>query len=137
MPARYNLAMQTPKPTNGAAISSRGSEAERWLALLLRTVHLAGVVALGASLLGAPVVRAVAGAVVLASGVWLLLQDLRAGRMALRELAGAVVLAKLLAMAWVAWADRHALEVYWALLVFSSLSSHAPKRWRHWAPGRR
>lgn len=114
----------------------RGSEAERWLALALRTVHLAGVVALGAALMGAPLPRAASGIVVLASGAWLFVQDLRAGRMSARELAGAVVLAKLGAVAWVAWADRHALVVFWGLLVVSSLSSHAPKRWRHWAPGR-
>lgn len=137
MQARYNLAMRTPNPTSGTTSSRRGSEAERWLALALRTVHLAGVVALGAALMGAPVARAAGGIVVVASGAWLLVQDLRAGRLAVGELAGAVVIAKLLAVAWVAWADRYTLAVFWCLLVVSSLSSHAPKRWRHWAPRRR
>lgn len=120
-----------------AVPGGRGSEAERWLALALRTIHLAGVVALGAALLGAPLARGACGAVVLASGALLFAQDLRARRIALGELAGAVVLLKLGAVAWAAWADGHALVVFWALLGLSSLSSHAPKRWRHWAPGRR
>jgi len=137
MPARYNLAMPMPKPTSSTTPPRRGSETERWLALLLRTAHLAGVVGLGAALMGASVPRSASGIVVVASGALLFVQDLRAGRMAARELAGAVVLAKLLAVAWVAWADRHALAVFWCLLIVSSLSSHAPKRWRHWAPGRR
>jgi energy-converting hydrogenase Eha subunit G len=115
----------------------RGSEAERWLALAVRTVHLGGVVALGAALHGAPLARGAGGAVVLASGALLFAQDLRARRVALGELAGAVVLLKLAAVAWAAWANSHALAVFWVLLVLSSLSSHAPKRWRHWAPGRR
>jgi hypothetical protein len=116
---------------------ARRSEAERWLALGLRTVHLAGVVALGAALMGAPVARGAAGLVVVASGTVLFVQDLRAGRIGAGELAGVVVLGKLLAVAWAAWAEAHVLPVFWALLVASSLSSHAPRRWRHWAPGRR
>lgn len=133
MRTRYNLDMAPSDQTP----SHRGSEAERWLALALRTVHLAGVVALGAALLGAPLARGTSGAVVLASGVLLLAQDLRARRIALGEMAGAVVLLKLVAVAFAAWADAHALAVFWGLLVLSSLSSHAPKRWRHWAPGAR
>ncbi len=133
MQTRYNLGMGTPDTTS----PRRGSEAERWLALALRTIHLSGVVALGAALLGAPLARGASGAVVLASGALLFALDLRARRIALGELAGAVVLLKLVAVAWAAWADGHVLAVFWALLVLSSLSSHAPKRWRHWAPGRR
>lgn len=132
--------MGTSGKTRGATPVERQAtrgETERWLALSLRTVHLAGVVALGAALMGAPVARGPAGLVVVASGAVLFLQDLRAGRIGARELAGAVVLAKLLAVAWAAWAEAHAVPVFWALLVVSSLSSHAPRRWRHWAPGRR
>lgn len=122
---------------NHATRVATRSEAERWLALALRTAHLAGVVALGAALMGAPVARDLAGLVVVGSGAVLFAQDLRAGRIDAAELAGAVVLAKLLAVAWAAWADAHALPVFWGVLVASSLSSHAPRRWRHWAPGRR
>ena len=130
------MPMSPAEPAAASSRSPRRSDAERWLALALRTAHLAGVVGLGAALLGAPVARGTCGLVVLASGALLLVQDLRAGRIGAGELAGVVVFAKLLAVAWVAWADRHALPVFWGLLVASSLSSHAPRHWRHWAPGR-
>jgi len=117
--------LKSPRPAR--------DDAERWLSLALRTAHLAGVVALGAALLGAPLSRGAGGLVVLVSGAWLLLQDLRARRLRLDEVAGAVVVGKLLAVGWAAWADAHALAVFWTLLVVSSLSSHAPKHWRHWA----
>ncbi|MBI5717715.1 MAG: hypothetical protein HZC37_08515 [Burkholderiales bacterium] len=126
------------EPTKGKG--RRGGEVERWWALALRTVHLAAVVALGAALLGAPLGAAGPGLAVFATGIVLLAQDLRARRIALTEVAGAVVLVKLALVAWVAWsrpAADHALAVFWVLLVLSSLSSHAPKRWRHWAPRRR
>jgi hypothetical protein len=118
----------------------RGSEAERWLALALRTIHLAAVVALGAALLGAPLGAGAPGLAVLATGLVLLAQDLHARRIALTEVAGAVVLVKLVLVAWVAWsrpAADQALAVFWVLLVLSSMSSHAPKRWRHLALRRR
>jgi hypothetical protein len=67
-----------------------------------------------------------------ASGVALLLTDLRAGRIALRELAGAVVLLKLALVAWMALDARQVVWIFWSLLVASSISSHAPKGWRHW-----
>jgi hypothetical protein len=107
---------------------------ERAATVTLRTLHLVAVVTLGAALLGAPVAREAAGAAVVGSGVALMVLDLRAGRLSLRELAGAVVLLKLAASAWIAWAASHALAVFWALVVVSSLSSHAPKALRHWRP---
>jgi hypothetical protein len=122
-----------PKMTQPAQHSQppRRSELERALALALRTLHLVAVVALGAALLGAPLARQWAGVGVLATGALLFAQDLHARRIALGEAAGTVVLLKAAAVAWVSWAPQHALAVFWALLVLSSLSSHAPKRWRH------
>ncbi|MBL8340640.1 MAG: hypothetical protein JNL30_04155 [Rubrivivax sp.] len=115
----------------------RGGEPERWLALVWRTAHLGAVVALGAALLGAPVPLGPAAWGVVGSGALLLAQDLRAGRVALAEMAGAVVVLKLLLSAAIAWRPEHATVVFWVLLGVSSLSSHAPKRWRHWSPRRR
>lgn len=126
-----------PVPTPRA---DGGGGAERWLALALRTAHLAAVVGLGAALLGAPFAPAGPGLAVLATGTVLLLQDLRAGRVAPGELAGAVVLFKLVAVAAVALAPVQrdlALAANWGLLVLSSASSHAPRRWRHWPLWRR
>jgi hypothetical protein len=115
-----------------------GRDLERAVALVLRTLHLMAVVALGAALLGAPLARNVAAGAVLVSGLALLLLDLLARRIALGEVAGAVVLVKLAAMVWVALGSGpHAEALFWLLVVISSLSSHAPKHWRHRALWRR
>ena len=116
------------------ARARRGSELERWLALMWRALHLGAVVALGAALLGAQVPLQAAAGAVLGSGLLLLGQDLWAGRVSLSELAGLVIVAKLLAVAWAAWRPEHAVLVFWGLLVASSVSSHAPKRVRHASP---
>lgn len=109
-----------------------GSETERWLSVLLRSLHIATVVWLGAMVLGAPVASAAAPLLVLGSGVAMLLLDLRAGRIALGELAGASVLVKLVLVAWLALDKAHAGPIFWLLVVMSSLTSHAPKNVRHW-----
>lgn len=136
--ARSRAESAAPAPAPGPAAPRRG-EAERWLSLAVRTLHLVAVVALGAALLGAPAAPlavAPSALAVTVSGAALLIEDRWAGRIALTEWAGAVVLAKLLAAGWVAWRPADGLAVFWVLLVLSSLSSHAPKRWRHrsWWP---
>lgn len=118
--------MKAPKPP----------EWRRWLGIALRAAHLAGVVLLGAALLGAPLAAAGAG-LTLASGLALLASELADRRIALTELAGAVVLLKLLLVAaMLAW-PAAALPLFWALLGLSALVSHAPKGLRHWSPWRR
>jgi hypothetical protein len=109
---------------------------ERWLSVALRTAHLAGVVWVGAAVVAGQSVDPRATALMVASGVALLLGELRAGRMALLELAGAVVLLKLALMVWMALDARQAAWIFWSLLVASSISSHAPKGWRHWPRSR-
>ena len=69
---------------------------------------------------------------VLASGLLMLVMDLRAGRIALLELAGAAVLAKLLLVVWMAVDRPHAAWALALLVLFSSVISHAPKNVRHW-----
>lgn len=108
------------------------SEAERWLSVLLRSLHIAGAVWLGAAVLGAPLGHRAPAALVLASGVLMLVMDLRAGRIALRELAGAAVLGKLLLVAWMVLDRAHAGWALALLVVVSSITSHAPKNVRHW-----
>lgn len=119
-------------------ILARDSEAERWFSVLLRSLHLAGVVWLGAAVLGAPADHRGAALLVLGSGTAMLLMDLRAGRMALREVAGVAVLVKLALVAWMALDARYAVPLFWALVLGSAVTSHAPKAFRHWptpAPG--
>jgi hypothetical protein len=121
-----------------SAPAHRSLDAERVFAVGVRTVHLAAVVVLGASLLGAPVALGVVAAVTVGSGLLLLGLDLAAGRVRLGEFAGAVVLAKLAAVAWIGFTAAGAalaVPAFWLLLVLSSLSAHLPKGVRHWRPG--
>ncbi len=109
-----------------------GSEPERWMSILLRSLHIVGAVWLGAAVLGAPLDHRAPAALALASGLLMLVMDLRAGRIALRELAGASVLGKLLLVAWMVLDAAHAAWALGLLLLVSSLTSHAPKNVRHW-----
>ena len=111
---------------------ARDSEAERWFSVLLRSLHLAGVVWLGAAVLGAPAGHSRAALLVLVSGLLMLAMDLRAGRMALREVAGAAVLVKLALVAWMALDAARAPWIFWLLVLGSAVTSHAPKHFRHW-----
>ena len=104
---------------------------ERWVALLLRAGHLMAVVWLGAGLLHEPAAAVAAGWAVLASGLALLVLDLAAGRVHLGELAGAVIVFKLTAVALGLAQPAWALPIFWGLVLLSALSSHAPKAVRH------
>lgn len=114
------------------AIWDRDSEGERWMAVLLRALHLASVVALGAQVMGASMNAHAAPALVLGTGTVMLLMDLRARRISLREVAGAAVLVKLALVAWMALDSAHAAWIFWLLVLGSALTSHAPKHFRHW-----
>lgn len=122
--------------TPGRARRPPDSTLERATSIGLRTVHLVAVVALGGVVLGAALPARPVAAAVAATGLALLVLDLRAGRIRLDELAGAVVLAKLAAVLLAAAWPPATAAVFWSLVVASSLSSHAPKPVRH-APLRR
>jgi len=121
-------------------IPQRTPALERAASIGLRTVHLACVVWLGAALLGAPLARTGAGVAAVGSGALLFAMELLARRMHVLDLAGFAVLVKLIAVALIAWwpaPEAAAPIAFWALLVLSSISSHAPKWLRHWRPGAR
>ena len=102
----------------------------RWLNLSLRTVHLAGIVLLGAALVGAGEVRTAAW-LTLISGLAMFAGDAWANPAHLREVAGLGVLAKLALVALMVAHPAQALPVFWAILVLSTLLSHAPGALRH------
>ncbi|WP_153147415.1 hypothetical protein [Dechloromonas sp. H13] len=102
----------------------------RWLNLSLRTAHLAGVVLLGAALLGHG--DTMAGAwLTLLSGLGMFAGDAWANPAHVREIAGCGVLLKLALLALMAVVPATALAVFWTLLVLSTLLSHAPGALRH------
>jgi hypothetical protein len=107
----------------------------RWLGIALRAAHLATVTLLGGAVLGAPLSLQLSAASVLASGVALLAADTLDARLRWNELAGAVSLAKLALVGWMAFDPARAPLLFWVVLIVSAISSHAPRRWRHWKPG--
>ena len=102
----------------------------RWLNLSLRTVHLSGIILLGAGLLGAGNVTAGAW-LTLISGLAMFAGDAWANPAHLREVAGFGVLAKLALVAVMAAYPSGALPMFWMILVLSTLLSHAPGAIRH------
>lgn len=125
----------TSAPISRPPRPPKPAEWRRWVGIVLRTAHLAGVVWLGAALLGAPV-GAGGGWLTLLSGLGLFASELVDRRISPTELAGAVVLAKLgVVAAMLAW-PAAAPVLFWALLVVSAISAHAPKPLRHWRPDR-
>ena len=107
------------------------AEWRRWLGIVLRAVHLAGVALLAAQLFGAAEAWA-GGWLTLLSGVALLVAERADGRVYLDEVAGVWVLAKLaLVAAGLAW-PATALPLFWTMVVVSAVMSHAPRPMRHW-----
>jgi hypothetical protein len=121
-------------PELTAPDSTKAAAWRRWLGIVLRTAHLAGVAWLGAALLGAPLAMFNGAAWVSASGVALLVIDSLDGRIRLLDLAGLVSLAKLGVVAWMALDPARAAQLFWVVLIVSALSSHAPRGLRHWRP---
>jgi len=119
---------------DSAGDTPRSAAWRRWLGIVLRTAHLASVTLLGAALLGAPLSIFGAAAASAASGAALLAVECADGRIRLLELAGTVALAKLALVAWMALAPAAAGALFWAVLVVSGVSSHAPRALRHWRP---
>ena len=111
-------------------VNVRDFPGRRWLNLSLRTVHLAGIVLLGAALLGHGATTP--GAIVtLLSGLGMFAGDVWANPAHLREVAGGGVILKLALVAlMVAYPDAAPL-LFWLTLVLSTLLSHAPGALRH------
>ena len=103
---------------------------KRWLNVALRTIHLGGLVALGAGLLGAGHVS-LGATITLGSGLAMFTIDTWANPAHLRETAGFGVLVKLLLVGLMAWQPAYALPIFWIVLVLSTLLSHAPGSFRH------
>jgi hypothetical protein len=103
---------------------------KRWLNLGLRTLHIAGIVLLGAALLNGT--DASLGAIItFASGLGMFASDTWANPLQLREVAGFGVLVKLGLVAWMALQPTLAVNIFWLILVISTLLSHAPGALRH------
>lgn len=100
---------------------------------LLRIVHAAGVVGVGAALLDGHAATA-AGVFLLAlvaSGLAIALLDRWANRAYFRQASGLAVLLKATLLAGLSLAASFGAPAFWGFLVFSVAIAHAPGRVRH------
>jgi hypothetical protein len=109
----------------------RDFSGRRWLTVVLRSLHLAAVVLLGAALLGGHVDRQLAAMSVFYSGLALYALDLWSNPGYFGELAGLFIPVKLLLVLAMVFYPESADGLFWLLLIVSSVVSHAPGNFRH------
>ena len=115
-----------------AADTHRDFPGRRWVLVALRSLHLVGVVLVGAALLSAnDEHRAAAAALMLLTGLGLYGIEVWAKPRHAVELAGLFIPIKLIGVAAMIFLPHLAASLFWLLLVASSIVSHAPARFRH------
>jgi hypothetical protein len=118
-------------PNNAAPVPGNADFAiRRWLGIVLRSLHLVGVVLTAIAIFGSGS-HQLSAAVTFVTGVGLYAIELWRSRQHWRELAGAFVLLKLLLVLAMILMPAQAAGLFWLLLISSSLTSHAPKSIRH------
>jgi hypothetical protein len=103
----------------------------RWLSVVLRAAHLLGVIWLGAAVHGAPLAAQGIGIYVLVTGVALFVLDLFTYPQHLREVAGLAVFVKLALVVGIVAVEPARLPLFWTVVVWSAIFSHAPANFRH------
>ena len=111
----------------------------RWLSVVLRGVHLVAVIQFSAIVLHAvPDAQSpFAGIAVLASGVLVWLLDLWYRPSHLVEGAGLSMLLKLALLAWMIAAPGLRVPLFWIIVGWSAVFSHAPASFRNARLGKR
>lgn len=104
----------------------------RWLIVVLRALHLVGMVGLGAEIMAghaqswSPFV-----ALLVASGVVMMAVDAWSNREYMRQYCGVGMLLKLALLLWLAADSSLRLGMFWVVLGLSAFIAHAPGSWRH------
>jgi hypothetical protein len=103
----------------------------RWLDVFLRGAHLSSVVLFGAVVLGASVSGQIAGLAVLCSGLTMFAVEVWNRPEMLRQWTGASLLLKLGLVAWMLLDTSLRLPLFWLIVGWSAMFSHAPSTFRH------
>jgi hypothetical protein len=103
----------------------------RWLSVALRGLHLVAVIALGAAALGAPISLQLQSMGVLLTGIAMLALELWNKPRMLQEWSGAAMVIKLCLVAVMALNTELRLPLFWVIVIWSSVFSHAPASFRH------
>lgn len=111
--------------------ADRADRARRWLSVVLRGIHLVAVVQFGAEVLGTRPASASGGMAVLFSGLALWALDIWQKPEHLHEVAGLSMLLKLLLIAGMILFPALRLPLFWTIIVWSAIFSHAPSSFRN------
>lgn len=103
----------------------------RWINVILRGMHLATVVLLGAALLGAALDARHAATGVALTGFSMFALDLWRKPQYLAEVSGMAVLVKLGLVAWMAIDATSRQALFWLIVAGSAIFAHAPASFRH------
>ena len=103
----------------------------RWLSITLRSLHLVGVVLTAIAIFGSSPHQQAAFITTFVTGLGLFGIELWRSPQHWKEFAGAFVLLKLLLVLAMILMPGHAASLFWILLISSSVTSHAPKSFRH------
>ena len=113
---------------------------QRWVNILLRTLHLIGVAGLGGGFLYLALGEEWRGYLSLTLGSGLALSVIEAWSNGVRnwllQLCGLAVLAKILLLGAMYWFPAARLPLFLLVIVISSVISHAPARVRHFSAWR-
>jgi hypothetical protein len=116
-----------------ACETKRDFPGRRWLAVVLRGVHLVAVILLGAAVFGqaAPLDIHAAGQSVFATGLAVWALDIWAKPQHLGQWAGLSMFIKLaLIAAMLVWSELYA-PLFWLVVIWSAVFSHAPGSFRN------
>lgn len=111
----------------------RDFRGRRWLTVVLRGFHLVAVIWLGALLMGAEarVPPGTAAVAVLVTGLLMFALDIWSRPRHLREMAGLGMILKLGMVAAMAAAPQWGTALFWGVVVWSAVFSHAPASFRN------
>lgn len=103
----------------------------RWLGVVLRAAHLAGVVGVGASLVGGGAAGSYFPVLLVLSGLGMAALDAWSNPRWLAEPAGLSLLVKFALLGWFLFDEARRPVLFWSVLVFSVIFAHAPASFRH------
>ncbi len=116
-----------------APVTRRDFAGRRLVISLLRALHIASLVGVGAALLGngAGVTSSGFAFLLIASGSAIMVLDRWSDPAYLRQANGLAMLVKVLALYVVVFAYGMSQALFWSVLILSVLITHAPARIRH------
>lgn len=103
----------------------------RWLGVALRAAHLAGVVGVGAGLVGGATADSHFSMLLVLSGLGMAALDAWSNPRWLAEPAGLSLLVKFALLGWFFFDEARRPALFWTILVFSVIFAHAPASFRH------